>query len=462
MANNHPPLVKGETIELAIESLNHEGEGVGRFRGFTVFVPNALPMEKITVKVISLHKNYARALLQSIATVSPQRVIPVCEQYEQCGGCQLQHIAYAVQLQLKQKTVEAALQRIAGLSMPVLPILGMEHPWHYRNKAQVPIGQQKNRIVAGFYEKRSHNIVELKCCHIQHQANDAVIHTVRNILQTLGITAYQEKEHQGLVRHVLARTSFATGETLVVIVANGTALPKQELFCNALREAIPNLCGIVQNVNTRRGNTILGKEDITLWGRPWLREKLEDLEFHVSPRSFFQVNPSQTSRLYQKALEYAALSGQETVFDLYCGIGTISLFLARSAAKVIGVESLAAAVEDARKNASINNISNATFYVGAAETVVPSLYKKGFRADVVVVDPPRKGCDQVLLETIIKMSPQRVVYVSCNPATLARDIKFLAENGFNPVEAQPVDMFPHTNHVETVVLISASSKAGKC
>ncbi|MBT9139154.1 MAG: 23S rRNA (uracil-C(5))-methyltransferase RlmCD [Syntrophomonadaceae bacterium] len=415
-------------------------------------------MEKVTVKVISVQKNYARALLQSIIVASPQRIIPVCEQYEQCGGCQLQHLDYLAQLQLKQKIVEDALHRIAGLSIPVLPTLGMEHPWHYRNKAQVPIGQRNNRIMAGFYEKRSHNIVDLKCCHIQHQANDAVVHTVRNILQTLGIAAYQEKEHRGLVRHIIARTSFETGEVLAVIVTNGTALPKKELFSTALREAIPNLCGIVQNINTQRGNNILGKEDITLWGRPWLLEKLEELEFHVSPRSFFQVNPSQTSRLYKKALEYAALSVEETVFDLYCGIGSISLFLARTAAKVIGVESLAAAVEDARKNASINGITNTTFHLGAAEIVVPQLYKAGHCADVVVVDPPRKGCDQVLLETIIKMSPQRIVYLSCNPATLARDVRFLAENGFNPMEAQPVDMFPHTSHVETVVLMSRAQK----
>jgi len=454
MANDHLPFTKGDTIELSIESLNHEGEGVGRFHGFTVFVPGAMPLEKVTVKVISLQKNYARALLQSIAVASPQRVIPVCEQYAQCGGCQLQHIDYLTQLQLKQKTVEDAMQRIAGLAIPVLPALGMDDPWYYRNKAQVPVGQQNNRIVAGFYEKRSHNIVDLKCCYIQHPANDAVVHTVRDILQALGITAYREKEHQGLVRHILARTSFATGETLVVIVTNGRDLPKKTQLSNALREAIPNLCGIVQNVNVRRGNTILGKEEILLWGRPWLRESLEEMEFHISPRSFFQVNTSQAGRLYKKALQYAALSGKETVFDLYCGIGTISLYLARTAAKVIGVESVAAAVADARNNAALNGITNSTFYVGAAEMVVPLLYKEGYRADVVVVDPPRKGCEQTLLETIIKMSPQRIVYISCNPATLARDIKFLAANGFSPTEAQPVDMFPHTCHVETVVLIT--------
>lgn len=452
-AKTTTPVTTGDTITLQIESLNHDGEGVGRFQGFTVFVPGAVPGEVVEANVISVQKNYGRALLSSIDQESPQRITPRCEHYEQCGGCQLQHLSYEAQLQLKQKTVQDALQRIGGITIPVHPTLGMKNPWHYRNKAQVPIGRQGHAIVAGFYEKRSHNIVDLTCCHIQHPVNDTIVHTVRRILTELGISAYDEREHRGLVRHILARTSFTTGEVIVVIVTNGFTLPKTELLVKAMQDNIHGLCGLVQNVNTRRGNTILAKEDITLWGRPWLREQLGCLTFRVSPRSFLQVNPTQTEVLYAKTLDYAGLTGKETVFDLYCGIGTISLYLARTAGKVIGVEYVEDAVRDARENAASNNISNTEFFTGAAEDVVPRLYKQGYRADVVVVDPPRKGCDQSLLSTITQMAPQRIVYVSCNPATLARDIKYLHEHGFVPKEAQPVDMFPHTPHVECVVRI---------
>ncbi|EEG78841.1 23S rRNA (uracil(1939)-C(5))-methyltransferase RlmD [Dethiobacter alkaliphilus] len=448
-----PPVKKGQQVELEIHSLNHDGEGVGRYQGFTIFVPDAVPGDTVNAKVISVQKSYARALLQSVITSSPTRIAPSCEHAAQCGGCQLQHLQYEEQLKLKQNIVSDTLKRIGGIDIPVLATMGMQDPWRYRNKAQVPVGLENGTVRAGFYEKRSHNIIDLKCCHIQHPANDNVVHTVRNILQQLSVPVYREREHKGLVRHILARTSFTTEEVLVAIVTNGRQLPKKQEVVQQLKDSIPNLCGIVQNINTRKGNTILGNEELTLLGRPWLREKLGNLHFHVSARSFFQVNPLQTEVLYNKALEYANLSGTETVFDLYCGIGTISLFLARKAAKVVGVESVEAAVHDARENANVNNIKNAEFHTGTAETVVPRLFKQGYHADVVVVDPPRKGCDEKLLATIAAMRPQRIVYVSCNPATLARDLKYLQQNGYNPIEAQPVDMFPHTSHVETVVLL---------
>ncbi|NLX90525.1 MAG: 23S rRNA (uracil(1939)-C(5))-methyltransferase RlmD [Firmicutes bacterium] len=449
-----PPVATGEIIQLQIDSLNHNGEGVGRISGYAVFVPGALPGELVQAKVISLQKNYCRALIESVTQTSPERLEPICDQYTACGGCQLLHLAYGEQLRLKQKTVEDALWRIGGLQIPVRPTIGMDEPWHYRNKAQVPVAVQNGEILAGFYEKRSHNIVNLKRCHLQHPDNDQVAHAVRRILGELKIPAYQENTHTGLVRHILARTSFSTGNILAVIITNGRTFPRKEEFVAGLRRAVPNITGIVQNINTRKGNTILGPEEIILWGQPWLMETLDGLQFIISPRSFFQVNPLQTEVLYRKAVEYAALTGSETVFDLYCGSGTISLFLARGACRVIGVESVEAAIKDARENAALNGITNVEFHAGPAEKIVPTLLKEGEKADVVVVDPPRKGCDAALLDTMAKMQPQRIVYVSCNPATLARDLKILHQKGYIPLEAQPVDMFPHTFHVECVVLIT--------
>ena len=452
------PVHKGQIIELNIHSVNHDGEGVGRFEGFTIFVPGTAPGETVRARVISLQKSYARALLDSVVQSSPTRVVPVCEHYEACGGCQLQHIDYAEQLMLKQHAIRDALKRIGGLDIPVLPTIGMSDPWHYRNKAQVPVGLEDKTVRAGFYEKRSHKIVDLKCCHIQHPANDDVVHIVRNALQELAIPIYNEQFNTGLVRHVMARTSFTTGEVLVVIVTNGRTLPKADKLIGSLQETIKGLSGIVQNINVHRGNVILGSEDVLLWGRSYLTETLSGLKFQISPRSFFQVNPIQTEALYNRAREYAALTGKETVFDLYCGIGTISLFLACSAAKVVGVESVEPAVIDARKNAALNSLKNVEFHTGLAESVVPRLFKEGYHADVVVVDPPRKGCDEKLLATMVAMQPPRIVYVSCNPATLARDLKYLTANGYQAKEAQPVDMFPHTSHVETVVLMSRVEK----
>lgn len=454
MSTKTVPVYKGQEIELAIDTISHDGEGIGRYEGFTVFVPGSAPGDTIRAHVVSVQKNYARALLQAVINCSPSRVAPLCEHYDECGGCQLQHIAYDEQLVLKHKQVENVLQRIGGLDITVHPVIGMPDPWRYRNKAQVPVGMDGKALRAGFYEKRSHRIVDVTCCAIQHPVNDLVVRTVRQALEDLRITAYNEQEHRGLVRHILARTSFTTGEVLVVLVINGTSIPRQSELTDKLRNAIDTLCGIVININTRRGNTILGDKEKTIWGVPYLTENLGGLRFRVSPRSFFQVNPAQTERLYAKAKEYAALTGTETVFDLYCGIGTISLYLALSAAKVVGVEYVEDAVRDARKNAELNGITNTEFFTGAAEVVVPRLYKDGYSADVVVVDPPRKGCDERLLHTIAAIRPERIVYVSCNPATLARDLKYLGANGFEAKEAQPVDMFPHTSHVETVVLIT--------
>lgn len=453
-----PPLVKNQVIQIHIDSLNHEGEGVGRFRNFAVFVPGAAPGDMLTAKVISIQKNYARALIESIQTPSPHRVPPLCNHYNSCGGCHLQHIGYEEQLRLKRELVIDALKRLGGLDVPVLPVIGMDNPWRYRNKAQVPVGTDGQTIVAGFYEPKSHRIVDVKCCHIQQPENDKTILTAKKIIHQFKIPVYSEATHRGLIRHIMVRTSFDTGETLLVLITNGHHIPNTEELISALRTQIPNLTGIVQNINTRKGNVILGNEYHTLWGKPHLEEKLGRLTFHISPGSFFQVNTIQTKVLYDKVREYASLTGTETVFDLYCGIGTISLYLASQAKHVIGVESVPSAVEDAKKNAVLNQITNASFHLGTAEETVPRLLKQNLRADVVITDPPRKGCDARLLETIIHMSPRKIIYVSCNPATLARDLKTLTQNGYTPVKVQPVDMFPHTAHVECVTLMSKVEK----
>jgi|LFRM01.1.fsa_nt_gb 23S rRNA (uracil1939-C5)-methyltransferase len=453
-----PPVSKGQKLELEIERLNHEGEGVGRFQGFTVFVPQTVPGDKVIARVISVQKSYARALPETVITASPLRVEPHCEHFAVCGGCQLQHLDYSEQLRRKTEMVRDALQRIGGLDVPVLPTIGMSDPWHYRNKAQVPVGQEAGKVSAGFYAKRSHKIVDLTACPIQHPANDQVVHVVRSLLAELAIPIYNEVEHQGIIRHIMARTSFATGEVLVVLVTNGPHLPKAEQIAAELQAQIPNLVGVVQSINTRRGNTVLGDKEKTLWGQPYLTEKLGSLQFRLSPRSFFQVNPQQTEVLYRIAKAYAALQGSETVFDLYCGIGTIALLVSDAAAKVVGVEIVPDAVEDARQNAILNGITNVEFHLGAAEIVVPKLYLQGYKADVLLVDPPRKGCDEALLKTMAAMQPERIVYISCNPATLARDLKYLTAHGFTVNDVQPVDMFPQTAHVECVVLMSKIEK----
>ncbi len=455
---NAPPVSKGDLVEVEIVDLSHDGEGIGHTVGFTLFVPETVPGDLAEARIISVQKTYARALPVSIIRSSSYRTEPRCNHFHQCGGCQLQHLKYPHQLRLKQKRVSDAIRRLGGLEAPVRPIVGMANPWSYRNKAQVPIAREGDRVVAGFYEKRSHRVVNIESCPIQHAGGNRVIDETRAALQALQIPVYDETNHRGLIRHILSRISFSTGEVLVTIITNGEKLPHTALLVERLCSRIENLVGIVQNINTRRGNVVLGNRNLTLWGRPYLVEKLGDLSFHVSPHSFFQVNPLQTGVLYDRVLAFAGLTGSETVFDLYCGAGAIALYLARKADRVVGVESVVQAVEDARANTSLNRIGNAEFYHGRAEEIVPDLLQKGVRADVIVVDPPRKGCDTELLKTISEAAPERIVYVSCNPATLARDLKILSADSYVTVEVQPVDMFPHTSHVECVVLMSRVEK----
>jgi 23S rRNA (uracil1939-C5)-methyltransferase len=447
------PLAPGERATLEIDGLNHAGEGVGHMNGFTVFVPGAAPGDLVAAEVISVKPGYARALPIRLERPSPRRVEPFCGYFGRCGGCRLQHIDYAEQLRLKRQIVAETLRRIGGLEVPVAPVLGMPDPRHYRNKYQAPVAAENGQVRVGLYEPRSHHVVELSQCPIQHPAGDQAVVAARQALQELRIPAYDEQRRRGVVRHVIARTSFATGEVLLALVTNGRELPRAARLVELLRRRVQNLAGIVQNINPRPGNVILGQEEITLWGRPYIVERLGELSFRVSTRSFFQVNPVQAEVLYGLVQRLAGLTGRETAFDLYCGIGTIALNLAGGAAQVIGVESVSAAVEDARANAALNGITNATFLVGRAEEKVPELLRAGRRAGVVVLNPPRKGCAPELLDVVARALPERIIYISCNPATLARDLKILAEAGYPAREVHPVDMFPHTSHVETIARI---------
>lgn len=462
-----PVKPNGEYIAEVV-GLGHEGEGVGRVDGFTLFIPGALPGERVRVRAAQVKKQYGRAELLEVLEPSPDRMQPPCPIYDACGGCQLQHLSYEAQLRYKRKLVANSLERIGKLRIAdsaaadgafpeqgvvVHPTLGMPDPWRYRNKAHVPIGwaAEEGGLVGGFYARGSHRIVDTDACLIQHERSDAVVAAVKRIARELGIRPYDPQTGRGMLRHVVLRHGFNTGETMVVLITNGEAIARADELVALIRQDVPGVASICQNVNTSRTSLVFGEQTRVLWGRDVIYDTIGDIRFAISARSFFQVNPVQTEALYAKALKYAALSGTETVIDAYCGIGTISLFLARRAGRVYGVEIVPEAIEDARNNALLNDIRNVTFETGAAEQVIPAWREQGIVPDVIVVDPPRKGCDRTLLETILAMRPRRVVYVSCDPATLARDLRILEDGGYRTIEAQPVDMFPQTGHVECVI-----------
>ncbi|MBA4538351.1 23S rRNA (uracil(1939)-C(5))-methyltransferase RlmD [Bacillus aquiflavi] len=448
------PVEKNQYVDAVFEDLTHDGAGVAKIDGYPIFVPSGLPGERAKVKVIKVNKGYAIGRLIEIYEQSPARVEAACPIYKQCGGCQLQHLQYGEQLKWKEKHVRDVIERIGKLKdVKIHPTLGMSDPWRYRNKAQVPIGEREGGLIAGFYQKRSHEIIEMDECFIQQQKNDNTVQTVKQICQRYGISAYDEDKNKGILRHIIVRHGFKTGEVMIVFITRTENLPYKKELINDIITRIYGVKSIIQNINGKRTNVILGKETKVLWGREVIYDYIGNVKFVISARSFYQVNPEQTKVLYEKALQYAQLSGEETVIDAYCGIGTISLFLAEKAKKVYGVEIVPEAIEDANRNAKLNQITNVEFAVGAAETVIPKWYKQGVQADVLVVDPPRKGCDEALLETIVNMKPKRVVYVSCNPATLARDLRILEDGGYKTSEIQPVDMFPQTGHVECVALI---------
>ena len=453
------PVNVGQRVTLPIHGITHDAEGVGKLQGFTVFVPGAIPGDEVEAEVISVKKQYARALIYKILQESPDRVTPICSHYQECGGCQLMHASYRAQLRYKRQQVESALKRIGGLeSVMVHDTLGMDNPANYRNKAQFPVGVQDGKITAGCFKLRSHDIVDLESCGIQHDANNKALAIAKELAQKYQVSVYDERLHEGLLRHILVKHAFSTNETMVVFVINGESLPQGERIAQELMSRIKSVVSVQININIRQGNVILGPETKLVAGRDYIIDELDGLKFKISARSFYQVNPAQTKVLYGKAREYAALTGSENVFDLYCGVGTIALFMASQSKHVTGIEIIPDAIRDAEENAKLNSITNTEFICGAAEDVVPRLIKQGQSPDVYIVDPPRTGCDEKLLATIAANKPARLVYVSCNPATLARDLKFLSEHGFKVVEVQPVDMFPHTSHVECVVLITKENK----
>ena len=447
---------KNDLVTLEIEDCGIDGEGIGKADGFTVFVKDAVIGDTVTAKIIKAKKNYGYGRLMEVLKPSPYRVEPKSEFARQCGGCQLQALSYDQQLVFKTNKVKGHLERIGGFTdIPMEPIIGMDELFHYRNKAQFPVGRNKEgKIVTGVYAGRTHNIIENRDCALGVAENKEVLDRVIAHMEKYGIEPYNEATGKGLVRHVLIRYGYFTKEVMVCLILNGNKIPKEEQFVKSLCE-IPGMTSITINVNKKHSNVILGEEIRLLWGQEYITDRIGDISYQISPLSFYQVNPMQTQKLYAKALEYADLHGQETVWDLYCGIGTISLFLAQKAKFVRGVEIVPAAIENAKENAKLNGLENTEFFVGKAEEVLPREYKKnGVYADVIVVDPPRKGCDETLLETMVEMNPDRIVYVSCDSATLARDLKYLCERGYELRKVCPVDQFGMTVHVETVVLLS--------
>ncbi len=461
---------KNDVFTVTIEDMSEDGAGLGRVDGYIWFIKDTVIGDVVKAGVMKMKKTYGFARLIQVLEPSPQRVAPRCPVARQCGGCQLQMMDYEAQLKFKERKVYNNLKRIGGLENLLLPdeaagedggefvrmepIMGMEEPWRYRNKAQFPFGMSKDgRVITGFYAGRTHSIIENEDCLLGVEENREILGIVRKFMEEFGIKSYDEERHCGLVRHCLIRKGFATGEIMVCLVINGRNVPRAEVLVERLQR-VAGMTSVSLNVNTEKTNVILGSEVVNLWGPGYITDYIGGVKYQISPLSFYQVNPAQTVKLYGTALEYAGLTGEETVWDLYCGIGTISLFLAQKAKKVYGVEIVSQAIEDARRNAAINGIENVEFFVGKAEEVLPREYeeKKAY-ADVIVVDPPRKGCDQVCLDTIVAMAPKRVVYVSCDSATLGRDVKYLRGMGYEVKRVRGCDMFGGTGHVETVVVL---------
>ena len=449
---------KNQEFTVSIEDMSEDGAGIGKLDGYIWFIKDAVIGDVVRARAMKMKKNYGFARLMEILTPSEARVEPKCPVARQCGGCQLQAMSYEEQLKFKERKVKNHLLRIGKFKedeIHMLPIMGMKEPWRYRNKAQFPFGMDKNgNIVAGFYAGRTHDIIECEDCLLGVEENKDILGIIKGFMRVHGIRPYDETTHKGLVRHALIRKGFHSGEIMVCLVINGKDIPAKEQLVEELCQ-VKGMTSISYSINQEKTNVIMGKEIVNLYGPGYITDNIGNVTYQISPLSFYQVNPVQTEKLYGTALEYAGLTGNETVWDLYCGIGTISLFLAQNAKKVYGVEIVPQAIEDARRNAALNHITNAEFLTGKAEEVLPEQYAKNkVYADVIVVDPPRKGCDQVCLDTILKMAPKRVVYVSCDSSTLARDLRYLADGGYEVEKVRCCDMFGQSCHVETVVLLT--------
>ena len=449
---------KNKEYILDIVSQGYEGEGIAKINDtFTVFIEGVLKGERVNVRIVKSKKSFAYGKLLEVIEPSLERCEAKCSIHKRCGGCKLQYSTYKEQLNFKFERVKDCITKIGKLDESIVQFpLGMDEPWRYRNKVQLPIGMVNGELKIGFFAPRSHEIIDMETCLIQDEIADKVVGITRTWIKKNNIKPYNidgKYDETGILRHIMIRRGFTTNEVMVVLVTNGSKLPNKDEFISLITENIPGIKSIVQNINSKPTNVILGQECITLWGESTISDYIGEFKFNISPLSFFQVNPVQTEVLYNKALEYAGLTGDETVFDAYCGTGTITLFLSQKAKKVYGVEIIPQAIENANINAKENNVNNVEFFVGESEVVIPDLINKGIKADVVVVDPPRKGCDVKLLNAITNIDAKKIVYVSCDPSTLARDLAILEGNGYKTVRVQPVDMFPHTAHIETCVLL---------
>lgn len=441
-----------------IISQGYEGEGIAKIDNkYPIFIEGALKGEKVKVRIVKVNKNFAYGKLMEVLEASEERVNPPCAIYKRCGGCKLQHASYKAQLDFKWDRVKDCVSKIGKLDPTIVKYpLGMENPWRYRNKVQLPIGLINGEVKIGFFAPRSHDIIDMESCLIQDEIGDKVVKLTREWIEKFNIRPYNvdgEYDEKGIVRHIMIRRGFTTNEVMIVLVTNGEKLPHKEEFVDLMVKNIPGIKSVIQNINSKKTNVILGLESKTLWGEDTISDYIGDFRFNISPLSFFQVNPIQTEVLYGKALEYANLTGNEEVFDAYCGTGTITLFLSQKAKKVYGVEIIPQAIDNAWINAKENKVENVEFFVGESEVVIPDLINKGVKADVVVVDPPRKGCDKKLLDAITNIDAKKIVYVSCDPSTLGRDLQVLEENGYKTLKVQPVDMFPNTAHIENVALL---------
>lgn len=457
------PFREGDLVTMTLDNLAHGGEAVGRPNHFAVFVAGGIPGEEVKVRITEVKKNFGRGKLLEVLKPSPFRITAPCDVYAGCGGCQLQHVTYQEQLNLKRQIVVDAIERIGGLKgVTVHPTLAGDHEG-YRNKAQFPLGlsrsqQGKPKIITGFYAPGTHRIVPNDHCRIQHPLINRVVQEALRVLNEEHVSIYDERVHKGLLRHLLVRVGVSTNQAMLVFVTNGKDFKGAEKIAHRIMAEVPELVSVLQNINTQRTNVILGPATQVIAGEEKIIDYIGDLQFEISAQSFFQVNTTQSKVLYDQVVKFAGLRGEEVVLDAYCGIGTISLYLVKNARVVHGIEVVPQAIEDAERNAGLNGIGNAFFYTGLVEEVLPRLTKDGLHFDVVVVDPPRKGCEKEVLQVFGETKPERIVYVSCNPTTMARDLAVLVEYGYEVVEVQPVDMFPGTYHVESVVLMSRMDK----